>query len=283
MIVSIFALKDGQLRLVQVSLIGSILSNLLLVLGTAFFVGGLRHPVQTYSKPATHANSGLLMLAVTALLFAAILKGTGQGTADSQLPLARIGAFGMLILYGLLVFYQLKTHRYLFEAQEEDGDDEDDAPVLGLQGSICWMLLVTVCIALASEMLVSTLESASEQIGIPSMFIGMILLPIVGNAAEHSAAIIFAYKNKLDIALGISMGSATQISLFVIPFMVILGWIIGQDLTLDFALYESAVTFLTVFIVSFATHSGESDWLKGVMLIMVYFIMAVSFWVHLPL
>jgi len=117
-------------------------------------------------------------------------------------------------------------------------------------------------------------------LGVPILFIGTILLPIVGNAAEHAAAIIFAYKNKMDLCLGIAVGSAAQISLFVIPFTVVIAWMMGQPLSLDFHVFETAVLFMTVVLVSFTLQNGDSDWLKGAMLVTAYVLVSASFWIH---
>jgi len=316
MIVSIFALKHGLLRVVQVSLIGSVLSNMLLVLGTAFFVGGLGRKRQTYSKTAAITNTGLLTLSVLGILFPAVLDATNQESTGGTLILSRLTAILVLIVYFFLIYYQLKTHRYLFEEtqkmdfveskvmdvenrlylverklelreedktrNEEKGDDEqeDEEPLLGFYGALFWMGFFTTMIAFLSEFIVSAIEGAAESLGVPILFIGTILLPIVGNAAEHAAAIIFAYKNRMDLCLGIAIGSASQISLFVIPFTVIVAWMMGQPLSLDFHVFETAVLFMTVVLVTFCIQSGDSDWLKGAMLVMAYILVSAAFWIH---
>jgi Ca2+:H+ antiporter len=185
----------------------------------------------------------------------------------------------MLFVYGLMVYYQLHTHKHLFEGQEE-GDDAD--PVLGMYGSMAWMAGITALIGLESEIVVDAIEGAATDLHFPILFIGTILLPIVGNAAEHAAAIIFAHKNKMEICLGIAVGSATQISVFVIPLAIVVGWMIGQPLSLDFHIFETAILLLALLICSFVLSNGESDWLRGVMLIMAYIFIAVAFWVRDP-
>jgi len=278
--VSLFALKAGLIRVVQVSLIGSMFGNLLLVLGCAFFAGGLKHHSQRYNKNASQTNAGLLMLAVMGVLLPAVLSATHQEKTEklSELMLSRVTAFSLLIVYGLLVFYQLKTHRYLFEGQEEN--EEDEPPVLGLWGSVGWMVVITIFIAVISEFVVGAIEGAAEDLGIPILFMGTILLPIVGNAAEHAASIIFALKNKMDISLGIAVGSATQISLFVLPLCVVVGIILGQPMDLNFHIFETATLFITVIMVTMLLSNGESDWLKGILLLMAYLLISASFWLH---
>jgi Ca2+:H+ antiporter len=251
---------------------------MLLVLGTAFLVGGVKHNTQRYNKAAAITNTGLLTLSVLAILFPAVLDATHQEkSSESILILSRLTSLLTLFVYGFLIYYQLKTHRYLFEGQEEE---EEEEAILGFWGGIFWMGVITVFIAFLSEFIVSAIEGAATSLGVPILFIGTILLPIVGNAAEHAAAIIFAYKNKMDLSLGIAVGSAAQISLFVIPFTVLIAWMMGRDLSLDFHIFETAVLFMTVVLVSFTLQNGDSDWLKGAMLVVAYFLVSASFWVH---
>jgi Ca2+:H+ antiporter len=278
MIVSIFALKHGLLRVVQVSLIGSVLSNMLLVLGTAFLVGGIKHNTQRYNKAAAITNTGLLTLSVLAILFPAVLDATHENrSAWGTLVLSRLTALLTLFVYGFLIWYQLKTHKYLFEGQEEE---EEEEPLLGFWGAITWMAIFTIFIAFLSEFIVAAIEGAAASLEVPVLFIGTILLPIVGNAAEHAAAIVFAYKNKMDLCVGIAVGSAAQISLFVIPFTVLVAWMMGRELSLDFHIFETAVLFMTVVLVSFCLQNGDSDWLKGAMLMVAYVLVSAAFWIH---
>jgi len=279
MIVSIFALKHNLLRVVQVSLIGSVLSNMLLVLGTAFLVGGFKHHSQKYEQSTAVTNIGLLLLAVLGLMFPAVMAETDSdsGAVSRVLALSRVTGLVMILVYFSLIFYQLKTHQHLFEGQE-DGDEE--APILGFWGCMFWMSILTIFIAFLSEFMVSAIEGAADSLGIPVLFIGTILLPIVGNAAEHASAIIFAYRDRMNICLGIAVGSATQISLFVIPFIVLVAWMMDRELSMNFHVFETAVLFMTVIIVAFAIQTGSSDWLKGVLLVTAYFLVSASFWVH---
>lgn len=310
LIVSIFAIRNGLLRIVQLSLIGSIYSNLLLVQGTAFLVGGLKHSQQKFSQAAAKTNVGLLLLSVMALGFPMVLMANHEisdladGTSlvpgssatnstsggvtrveegisfSNELKLSRFTSVLMLIVYGLLIFYQLKTHAHLFESREEKEEDgeEPEPPVLGPWGSIIWAVIVTVFISILSEFIVSAIDGAASSLGLPVLFSATILLPIVGNAAEHASAIIFARRNQMDIALGISVGSSTQIALFVIPLMVILGWVVGQPLSLNFQVFETVGLFLTIILSSLVLSSGKSDWLYGSVMIMAYFVLAASFW-----
>jgi calcium/proton exchanger cax len=210
LIVSIFALRAGLYHIVQVNLLGSVLSNLLLVLGMALFFGGLKHETQTFNRNAASMNSSLLMLASMSVLFPTSLALSGQQLhEDSILLLSRVISMLLFLVYGAFLYFQLATHRHLFEGDEdEDGDDEF---VLGFYGALFWLGVITVIIAALSEVMVDAIEGAATSWGVPDIFIGVIVIPIVGNAAEHAAAVIFALKNKMDLALGIAVGSATQV------------------------------------------------------------------------
>ncbi|KAG5584676.1 hypothetical protein H5410_045110 [Solanum commersonii] len=250
LIIAIFALIQHKVDVVKYSLLGSILSNLLLVLGTSLFCGGIANisKEQKYDRKQADVNSLLLLLGLLCHVLPLMFRYAGVGesaaiTAQATLNLSRVSCIVMLLAYfGYLVF-QLWTHRQLFDAQAEDneGDDnEDEEAVLGFWSAFAWLVGMTILIALLSEYVVGTIEAASDSWGISVSFISVILLPIVGNAAEHAGAIIFAFKNKLDISLGVALGSATQIAMFVVPLCVIVSWIIGVRMDLDFSLLETS-------------------------------------------
>ena len=161
---------------------------------------------------------------------------------------------------------------------EDDEEDDDEEPQLGLWGGIVWLAVITTFIGLLSDYLVDTLEDTASDIGIPAMFIATIIVPIVGNAAEHAAAVVFAYKNKMAISIGIAVGSATQISLFLVPAMVLAGWMGNVKMSLDFHPYETGAMLISVLVGSFIIQDGSSNWLKGVMLILGYYICCCGFW-----
>ena len=205
---------------------------MLLVLGCAFLFGGVKHKTQRFNRTASSMNSGLLLLSVMSLTFPMLLNATHQATHDTLDPVAvlyvsRVVAAMLLAVYCLYLFFQLYTHQHLYE-DEAEADDDDEEAVLGVWGAILWLAVITVFIAFLSEYMVDAIEGAAHEVGVPDLFLGTIIIPIVGNAAEHAAAIIFAYKNKMELALGIAIGSSTQIALFVVPLMVLLGWGIGQ-------------------------------------------------------
>nr|XP_010927129.1 vacuolar cation/proton exchanger 3 isoform X1 [Elaeis guineensis] len=289
LIISIFALKGGMIRVVQQSLLGSILSNMLLVLGCAFFSGGIvfNKKEQVFNKATAVVNSGLLLMAVMGLLFPAVLHYTHTEVqyGKSELALSRFSSCIMLVAYAAYLFFQLKN-RNMYDPVHEGGsqhagslDDEEVAEISQWE-AIIWLAILTAWISVLSEYLVDALQGASVSWRIPVSFISVILLPIVGNAAEHASAIIFAMKDKLDISLGVAIGSCTQISMFGIPFCVVIGWIMGQPMDLNFQLFETATLFITVLVVAFMLQDGSSNYFKGLMLILCYLIVAASFYVH---
>ncbi|KAL7140499.1 hypothetical protein ABFS83_09G124000 [Erythranthe nasuta] len=290
MIISMYALKNGMIRVVQQSLLGSILSNMLLVLGCAFFCGGLvhHHKVQIFNKATAIVNSGLLLMAVMGILFPAVLHFTHSEVhkGKSEIALSRVSSCIMLVAYASYIFFQLKIQNNLYSSLDEvrennDEAEEEDVPEITHWEAVGWLAALTLWISILSGYLVDAIQGASDSMNIPVAFISVVLLPIVGNAAEHASAIMFAMKDKLDITIGVAVGSSTQISMFVIPFCVIVGWIMGKPMDLNFQLFETATLFITVLVVAFMLQEGQSNYFKGLMLILCYLIVAASFFVHI--
>ncbi|KAI0518939.1 hypothetical protein KFK09_006376 [Dendrobium nobile] len=287
LIISIYALKKGMIRVVQQSLLGSILSNMLLVLGCAFFCGGIVYNKkdQVFNKAAVTVNSGLLLMAVMGLLFPAVLHFTHTEIhlGKSELALSRFSSCVMLVAYTSYIIFQLRGQNSSYDGDTEHGEsqkDEDEEVQISKGEAIFWLAIVTIWISVLSEYLVDAIEGASKVWNMPIAFISVILLPIVGNAAEHASAIMFAMKDKLDISIGVAIGSSTQISMFGIPFCVVIGWIMERHMDLNFQLFETAALFITVLVVAFMLQDGTSNYFKGVMLILSYIIVAASFYVH---
>ncbi|WZY95680.1 vacuolar cation/proton exchanger 2-like [Brassica napus] len=291
LIISIFALKNGMIRVVQLTLLGSILSNMLLVLGCAFFCGGLvfYQKDQVFDKGIAVVNSGLLLMAVMGILFPAVLHYTHSEVhaGSSEMALSRFSSCIMLIAYAAYLFFQLKSQSNnsycpLEEEtnQNEEACGEDEDPEISKWEAIIWLSILTAWVSLLSGYLVDAIEGASVSWNIPIAFISVILLPIVGNAAEHAGAIMFAMKDKLDLSLGVAIGSSIQISMFVVPFCVVIGWMMGEQMDLNFQLFETAMLFITVIVVAFFLQEGTSNYFKGLMLILCYLIVAASFFVH---
>ncbi|OMO90447.1 Calcium/proton exchanger [Corchorus olitorius] len=284
LIIALFALYRNKIHVLKYSLLGSILSNLLLVLGTSLLCGGLANikKEQRYDRKQADVNSLLLLLGLLCHMLPLMFRyaaAPGVLVADSTLQLSRASSIVMLVAYIGYIFFQLKTHRQIFESQEEDDEDEEKA-VIGFWSGFSWLVGMTLIIALLSEYVVGTIEAASETWGISISFISIILIPIVGNAAEHAGAIIFAFKNKLDISLGVALGSATQISMFAVPLCVVVGWMMRVQMDLDFSLLETGCLALTIVVVAFTLQDGTSHYLKGVILCLCYTAIAACFFVH---
>eukprot|EP01135_Chromosphaera_perkinsii_P006855 Nk52_evm10s621 gene=Nk52_evmTU10s621 len=277
-IMSITALRSGLIRVVQTSLLGSILSNLLLVLGMCFIAGGYKYKSQTFNSTGASTFCSLLTLACLGVILPSAFNMTvsPHPTHESLLELSHWTAVLLLVVYLFYLFFQLKTHSELFE----DGEEEEEEALLSVYTAVGVLLGVTILVAICSEFLVDSIEGVAKTAGLNQAFIGTILLPIVGNAAEHVTAITCATRNKMDLSIGVAVGSSTQIALFVIPVITIIGWAIGADMTLDFHPFETIVLFVSVIITNAIIVDGESNWLEGMMLLIAYFVIAVAFFVY---
>ncbi|WCJ28066.1 Vacuolar cation/proton exchanger 3 [Euphorbia peplus] len=287
LIIAILALTQHKIEVVKYSLLGSILSNLLLVLGTSLFCGGIANMSrnQTYDRRQADVNILLLLLGLLCHMLPLLFRISGASAAVTAVPtleLSRASSIVMLIAYIAYIVFQLFTHRQLFEADEEseDGDDVAETPVIGFWSGMVWLIGMTAVIALLSEYVVGTIEAASESWGLSVSFISIILLPIVGNAAEHAGAVIFAFKNKLDITLGVALGSATQIAMFVVPLCVIVAWILGIQMDLNFNLLETGTLALSIIATAFTLQDGTSHYLKGLGLLLCYFVIGACFFLN---
>lgn len=277
--VSIIALKDNQIRVVQASMLGSILSNILLVLGCCFLVGGLRFPEQEFNSTVASTMSSLMAVAsasliIPASLFAAMSDSYQTAPEDSRrsiLLLSRGTAIILLLLYVMYLVFQLKTHASLFEetsASDTEGqqtrpEDEHEEHILNPLAAGIALIIVTVLVSICAEYLVGSIEGIVEKTGMSKTFIGLVLIPIVGNAAEHVTAVVVSYKNKMDLAIGVAIGSSLQIALFVTPFLVILGWIMNVEMTLHFHIFETVSFFISALVVIFLIQDGKSNYLEG--------------------
>lgn len=267
-------------------MLGSILSNILLVLGCCFIASGLRRGESRFNETVASTMSSLMAVAATSLIipatmYAALTKSDADSVTNI-LVLSRGTAIILLILYVLYLVFQLKTHAHLFDAEAQEGEDgeEKEPEILGPVPAMICLVLVTVLVAVCAEYLVDSIDSIVASSGISKTFIGLILLPIVGNAAEHVTAVVVAWKDKMDLAVGVAIGSSMQIALFVTPFLVILGWIIGEEMTLHFQGFETVVFFLSVLVVNYLIQDGKSNYLEGCMCLGTYIIIALAFWVY---
>ncbi|KAG2650575.1 vacuolar cation/proton exchanger 1c-like [Panicum virgatum] len=288
LIIALFALHKEKMEILKWSLLGSILSNLLLVLGSSLLCGGLANTgkERPLDRRQADVSIGLLMLGVLCHILTLLSKYSNRtgdiiSSSGSVLELSRLSAIVMLTAYFGGLIFQLKTHRQSFEQEDSsestNTSDDDGSSVIGFTSAVIWLIGMTVLIAVLSNYIITTIEEASESLGIPLRFISIILLPIVGNAAEHAGAIIFAFKNKIDITLGIALGSATQISLLVVPIILIVSWVNGIPMDLDLNLLETGSLVMTVFTTAFTLQDDKWHYLKGFNLTLCYIVIAVCF------
>lgn len=244
-------------------MLGSILSNILLVLGCCFFAGGIKYREQRFNNVVASTMSSLMVvstasLIIPATLYAVMRKQEDAIQKDNILILSHGTAIILLLLYVLYLFFQLKTHSDFFDAEgegEQNGEQKEDR-ILSPPAAGVALVLVTVLVAVCAEYLVDSIDSIVQTAHISKTFIGLVLLPIVGNAAEHVTAVVVALKNKMDLAIGVAIGSSMQIALLVTPFLVILGWIMDKPMTLHFETFETVVFFLSVLITSYVIAVG---------------------------
>ena len=277
LIIAIMALREGLHDVVKASITGSILGNILLVLGVSMVAGGLRYERQRFNRTAAGMGSSLLLLAAVALIVPALFHFTAsdQGMVVERELSVEI-AVVLFGIYILSLIFSLKTHRHLYLGENTNTLEEDDRP-WSKRTAIIVLSLATVATGVMSDVLVGALEPAAESLGMTQVFVGVILVALVGNAAEHSTAVMVAMKNQMDLAFSIAVGSSLQIAMFVAPVLVFASYLIGPPLDLIFTPFEVAAVTLSVLIVGFVAMDGESHWMEGVMLVGVYVILAIAF------
>jgi Ca2+:H+ antiporter len=288
LIIALFALNEGLQEVVKASIVGSIIGNVLLVLGAAALVGGIRHERQTFSPVAATIQSSMLFLAAAALVMPAIFelvegKGLPSPTAehvDYDSTVEHLSLAVALVLIGTYVaglFFSLRTHRDVFNPPYAEEDETGFG--WSVRRSVILLAIAGVAVGVMSEVLVGSISEASESIGLSEFFIGVIIVAIVGNAAEHWVAVLVAYKNKMDLAVNIAIGSAAQIALFVAPVLVIASFLIGLGpMPLVFNGFELGAVLIAVMVANVITHDGESNWFEGVQLLALYTILGIAFY-----
>ncbi len=277
LIIGIFALRAGLIEVVKASLTGSIIGNLLFVLGMAMLAGGWRNKRQTFNRTAILASGSTLLLAVLALVMPAIFLQTApQSGAPIIEKLSIAVAMVMIVLYGASLLFALRTHKHLFQ-EEEVGKLEAR---WSITKSILVLLGATLAVAWVREILVGSMEPIVARFGWTELFIGVIFIAIIGNAAEHTSAVVMALKNRMDLALQISIGSATQIAMLVAPALVLISLAFPVHMSLIFNMFELIAIVLSVIIVNFVTQDGESNWFEGLQLLTAYVIIAIAFFFH---
>ncbi|HVN91413.1 MAG TPA: calcium/proton exchanger [Candidatus Binataceae bacterium] len=277
LLIGVFAIRAGLIEVVKASLTGSIVGNLLLVLGTAMFAGGTRHKTQTFNRVAAHANASTLLLAIIALVIPAILYQTAPAmhaeTTIEELSLA-VSAL-MILIYVAGLWFALRTHSHFYAA-----DTDKNPPKWSLAKSVTVLLIATGAVAAMSEILVRSIEPVAVGFGWTQLFIGVVVVAVVGNAAEHTSAIVMAIKNQMDLSLQISIGSATQIAIFVAPVLVLVSAGFATPMSLVFNTFEIVAIILSVLIVNQVVGDGESNWFEGLQLLVAYAIIATAFFLH---
>lgn len=280
LIIAIVALQKGLYDVVKASITGSIIGNVLLVFGLSVLLGGLKHPVQTFNKTAASLGSTMLTLSAIGLVVPAIFHLiVGGGAAATERELSFEIAIVLMVTYILSLVFTLKTHKHLYVGELADDDEE----AIGTHGwsrgkSIGVLLVATIFVAVMSEFLVGAVEAASHTLGMTEVFVGVILVAIIGNAAEHSTAVLMALKNKMDLALNIAVGSSIQIALFVAPALVFLSYFVGtQPMDLLFTTLEVVAITVSVAVMALISQDGESNWMEGVQLLAVYVILGIAF------
>ncbi len=276
LIVAIFALKAGMFDVVKASITGSIIGNVLVVLGFAALVGGWKKREQQFHVVAASSNASMLLLAVVALLVPAIfIHATPAEVAGDQtvLSLGFWVAVVLIVAYGAGLLFSLKTHRDVF-----DGDTDHEEPAWSRAFAIAVLVGATIIVSFNSEVLVVALEPILEHGSLSPLFVGVIILPFVGNAAEHAGAVFQAAKDKMDIALTIAVGSSTQVALFVAPVLIFISWAMGTPMTYIFEVPEIVVIAAAVAIVNFISFDGKTNWFEGFLLLATYAIMALTFY-----
>lgn len=322
MVITVQTLRAGLFDVVKATLLGSVLSNLLLVLGMSFFCGGMvqnrkkrqtaphlamrqtlsansqaraeldlgpeqvvtefaGEKIQSFQVLSALVNTSMLLLSCLSFSLATVFysithKTQPAGMEEVILPVSRICSFIIMIAYVAYIFFQLVTHREAL-ADGDDGGDEEE-PKISIRMAVILLFVITLITAVTSEMLVGTIEEVTEKAHISQHFIGIILLPIVGNACEHAAAVRFAIQDKPGLSVGIAIGSSTQISLFVVPFAVLAGWACDKPMDLNFGALNTTVMIMSVIIVMSVVVNGQATWVQGYTMCSAYVVVAVLYW-----
>ncbi len=276
LIIGIFALRAGLIEVVKASITGSIIGNILFVLGTAMLVGGAKREKQTFNRTGALAGSSTLFLGVIALVMPAIFLQTEPEVGGRIIgSLSVLVSVALILMYIASLLFSLHTHKHLYVEEIPS-----EGPRWGLGRSLLTLLLATVTVGFVSDALVGSIEPLIASFGWTQLFIGVIVIAIVGNAAEHASAVAVARKNRMDLALQITVGSATQITMLIAPVLVLASFLLSHHMDLVFNTFELISIVLSVVIVNMVVADGESNWLEGAQLLAAYAIMAVAFFFH---
>jgi Ca2+:H+ antiporter len=282
LIIGLIALQKGLIGVVKASITGSILGNVLLVLGASIVAGGAKRPQLTFNRTAVQSATTSLLLAAIGLLIPTVFHysaatRTGGWTPELEQKLSLAIALVLFGTYVCTLVFSLFTHRQLFSGVRGPAESGVE-PGWSRRKSVLVLLVATVVVAALSEFLVGSVEGAREKLGVTEVFIGVIVVAIVGNAAEHSTAVLMAMKNKMDLSLGIAVGSSLQIALFVAPLLLFVSYAFPQQMNLEFSIPEVVAVIVAVHIVAEISNDGETNWLEGAQLLSVYLILGILFY-----
>ncbi len=286
LIIALFALSRGLEGVVKASITGSIIGNILLVLGLSFLSGGIKFREQKFNRTAASISSTALSLAAIALIIptvfhqvaAGVPREQGGWTPAKEQQLSLAIAVVLFLTYICTLLFSLVTHRELFSGDKEQAAAEEHEGAWSVGKSVGVLVVATAFVALMSEFLVGAVEQARESLGLTEVFVGVIVVAIVGNAAEHSTAVLMALRNKMDLSLGIALGSSLQIALFVAPILIFASYLMGRPMNLEFTIPEVVAVVASIFIVGQIGSDGESNWMEGAQLLSVYVILGILFY-----
>lgn len=280
LIIALFALARGLQDIVKASLSGSIIGNLLLVLGLSMVAGGIRHKSQSFSREASGIHTTMLLVAVIGLVMPALYVASARANGTVNILILDEMSLGIAaILFAVYVaglLFSLRTHRDIFNPVSE----KEEKPRWSVRLALLVLLVSTALVAGESELLVGSLEAARASLGLTDLFLGVIIVAIVGNAAEHGSAVLMAIRNKMDLSLAVAMTSTTQIALFVAPVLVFASLFTAQVMSLDFELFELVSIALSTAVLASVVSDGRSNWYEGLLLVMVYAVVGVAFFFH---
>lgn len=275
LILALVALFGGHPEVVKASITGSIIGNLLFILGLSMLFGGAKREYQKFNATAASIGTTALFLATVGLIFPTLMAEVKPDTKTLLLPLSEEISIVLLITYGLGLFFSMKTHKHLYDVEEGDAHE---APDWSVKKSVIMLIASAVAVSFLAEFLVHSLEAATETLGFNKTFVGVVIVAIVGNAAEHATAVVAAYKNRMNLALTIAVESSRQVALFVAPAIVLVGAIFGKEMDLHFTILEVTAIGISVLAVNFCALDGESNWFEGVQLLAIYAILGGAFY-----
>lgn len=278
LIIAIVALRAGLVDIVKASITGTLMANLLLVMGLSMLLGGIRYKEQSFAPVVARVNASSMTVAIAAMLLPAMVIYTSSGVPPAAISkMSVVAAIILILVYGLTLLFSLKTHSYLYEVSQVELGDEK-RPSLPLWITV--LLIATIGVAFESEIFVGAVEAATADLGLTPLFTGVILLPLVGGAAEYVTAVGVALKNNMDLSVSIALGSSLLVALLVAPVLVLIGQFIGQPMDLNFSLFEVVTVIIAVVIANVISLDGRSNWLEGALLLATYGILGTAFFFH---